>query len=197
MFFDLLALSAAVLLNGRTVVAQRGATPCQIVSSKSVDYMMNVPDATMALVPAKDAADCLMSVPIDVEEDKALIQELKLYLHWQSNLAYLANPPKGDSEKRSDVVAELDRIAKDLDDGKYEDEYTLQKDMRLAFDKTYDFHLNWNPDILNVFQFRRGNVFSGLADEFALVSISSDGKELPKLYNYCKYCPESLKPFVG
>jgi hypothetical protein len=84
MLFDLLALSAAVLLNGRTVRAQSGGSPCSSVSSMSSAYMSSFPTETQALVPAQAAEDCLKSVPIDKNEDLALIDELKLYINWQS-----------------------------------------------------------------------------------------------------------------
>jgi hypothetical protein len=47
-------------------------------------YVSFKPEATQALVPAKVAEDCLKSVPIDKDEDLALIDELKLYMNWQS-----------------------------------------------------------------------------------------------------------------
>jgi len=84
MLFDLLALSAAVLLSSRTVAAQSGGTPCSSVSSMSTEYMSLFPEATQALVPGQAAEDCLRSVPIDKAEDLALIDELKLFMNWQS-----------------------------------------------------------------------------------------------------------------
>jgi hypothetical protein len=74
-----------------------------------------------------------------------------------------------------------------LDDDKYDDEYTLLYDISIAISKCYDFHFTFRPDIRNVFRFRRGNVGKGLKDEFGIISVSSDGKELPKLYNYCEF----------
>lgn len=102
------------------------------------------------------------------------------------NLAYLRDPPEGYTEPRVDIDDELDRIRKDLNDDKYDDEYTLLYDVSTAISKCYDFHFGFRPDIRNVFRFRRGNVGKTLKDEFALVSVSSDGKQLPKLYNYCR-----------
>ncbi|KAF2744318.1 hypothetical protein M011DRAFT_470451 [Sporormia fimetaria CBS 119925] len=75
-------------------------------------------------------------------------------------------------------------MAADLDQGVYTDEYTFQVDLSTAFDKTYDFHTTWLPDIMAVMEFRRGNVGHGLVDEFALVSVSEDGKAIPELYNH-------------
>jgi hypothetical protein len=153
----------------------------------SSEFASLYPSATQVLVPADAAADCLKSVPVDVEESQLLLREIQLYLNWQSNLAYLADPPPGYKGERSDVSGELRRISERVGNGEYLDEYTLHMDIKRAFDKTYDFHTNWVPDIMDIFRFRRGGIGRGLFDEFALVSISSDGKELPKLYNYCEY----------
>ena len=183
MLFDLLAVSAAVLLNGRTVAARAG-TPCQSVSSMSAAFTSMYPSATIALVPAQAAEDCLKSVPVDKSEDLALIEEMKYYINWQSNLAYIRDPPEGFTGDIVDTHDEIDRISKDLQDDKYKDEYSLMFDLESAITKAYDFHFAFAADITQVFLFRRGNIGRGLLDEFALVSVSKDGKEVPKLYNY-------------
>jgi hypothetical protein len=185
MLFDSFLVGAAVLLNVRTAAA--AGTPCESVSSMSADFVSLYPSATAALVPAQVAEDCLKSVPIDKEEDLALIEELKNYLSWQSNLAYLIDPPQGYTEERIDIMAEIEKVKDGLQNDKYQDEYSVQFDISTAFTKAYDFHLAWQADILNVFRFRRGNIGRGLLDEFALISVSKDGKELPKLYNYCTH----------
>ncbi|ORY07131.1 hypothetical protein BCR34DRAFT_28177 [Clohesyomyces aquaticus] len=185
MLFDLVVLSAAVLLNSRIAAAANDKTPCQSVSSMSSAFMSMYPSATAALVPAQPAQDCLRSVPLQKEEDLLLIEEMTYYISWQSNLAYLVDPPDGYTEDRVEIVKEIKRIHTDLGDDKYDNEYDIQYDLSMALTKSYDFHLAWSPDILrNVFEFRRGNVGRGLLDEFALISVSSDGKALPKLYNY-------------
>ncbi|KAF2280549.1 uncharacterized protein EI97DRAFT_439551 [Westerdykella ornata] len=150
----------------------------------SAAYISMFPEATEALVPADAAVNCLKSIPVDVEEDKALIEEITLFTNWISNLGYLSNPPKGYPNERIDLSGELKRLHDELDKGTYEDEYTFQVDLKTAFDRTYDFHTFWIPDILSVFTFNRGNIGEGLNDEFAVVSVSTDGKSLPKIYNY-------------
>lgn len=74
-----------------------------------------------------------------------------------------------------------------MEDDKYEDEYTLLYDISTTMSRCYDFHFSFRPDIRDVFRFGRGNVGKGLMDEFSMVSVSTDGKEIPKLYNYCKF----------
>lgn len=186
MLFDLLVVSAAVLLNGRTAVAQDGS-PCSSVSSMSSAYMSMFPEETQAVVPADAAHDCLKSVPVDKDELKGLIDEMQYYLNWQSNLAYLIEPPEGYTEDRVDIADEMKKIKDGLDQGTYEDDYTVMFDLSMAWTKSYDFHMTFVPDIMQIFRFRRGNVGLGLLDEFALVSVSSDGKALPELYNYCEF----------
>ena len=185
MLFDLLVVSAAVLLNSRTATAQDDEmTPCQSVSSMSAAFMSAYPTETVALVPAQAAEDCLKSVPVDVQEDEALIEEMQYFVDWQSNLAWIENPPTGYTEKKADIQQQIKDISGKLKD--YEDEYSVQRDLSLAIAKAYDFHFVWSPDILNALRFQRGNVGMGLLDEFAIVSVSDDGLKLPKLYNYCK-----------
>lgn len=187
MLFDLLLVSAAVLLNSGTVAAQRttgAGTPCQSVSSMSAAFTSMYPSATIALVPAQAAENCLKSVPIDKDENLKLIEEMRYYINWQSNLAYLLDPPEGYTGDRVDTLDEIERITKDLKDDKYKDEYTLMFDLQTVLTKSYDFHFVFAADITQVFRFRRGNIGRGLLDEFAIVSVSKDGKELPKLYNY-------------
>jgi hypothetical protein len=182
MVFDLLLLSAAVLLNSRTAAA--ADTPCASVSSMSADYVSLYPSATVALVPATAAAACLDSIPVQKDEDIALIEEMQYYINWQSNLAYLVEPPEGYTEERVDVLDEMKKVTDGLNNDEFESEYDVMYNLSMALTKAYDFHFAFTPDILQVFRFRRGNIGGGLLDEFALVSVSEDGKSVPKLYNY-------------
>jgi hypothetical protein len=185
MLFDLLAVSAAVLLNGRTAMAQDDEmTPCQSVSSMSAAFMSLYPSETAALVSPQAAEACLKSVPVDVQEDEALIEEMQYFVDWQSNLAWIENPPTGYTEKKADIEQQMKDISEKLKD--YEDEYSVQRDLSLTIAKAYDFHFAWRPDILYALFFRRGDIGVGLLEEFAIASISEDGLKLPKLYNYCK-----------
>jgi len=181
MLFDLLVVSAAVLLHGKTVQAQRGMTPCQIVSSLSAEFISTYPTASAVLVEAQPVEDCLRSVPV-WPESAALIEEMQYFIDWQSNLAWLKNPPEGYTEKKTDIQQKIKDIASNLKN--YKDEFTLHEDLSNTLAEAYDFHFEWTPDILNIFRFRRGNIGMGLLDEFAIVSVSEDGRSLPKLYNY-------------
>jgi hypothetical protein len=65
------------------------AEPCAVISSA----IKAMPSNARKVVPAELGMRCLESVPLDKAGNVKLIDDLKLYLAWQSNLAYLKNPP--------------------------------------------------------------------------------------------------------
>src|SRR5262245_36876150 len=94
---------------------------CASVSS----YLAAQP--TPPIVPADIAYQCLQSVPVDVPGDMELIEELKLILQWQSNIAYLKDPPPGSPQPPVDMIGRLDQISGNLaTGGHYHSEYEVQ-----------------------------------------------------------------------
>ena len=53
-----------------------------------------LPSGARPVVPAELGVKCLQSVPLDKEGNVKLIDDLKVMVKWQSNVAYLKNPPK-------------------------------------------------------------------------------------------------------
>lgn len=78
MLYRQLLVSSSVLLGG--VFAQ---DPCESANSYRRGYYKENPNAVRALIPAEIAEECLNTVPVDKEEDLALIDEYKLWLSWQ------------------------------------------------------------------------------------------------------------------
>ncbi|KAL1612411.1 hypothetical protein SLS60_000637 [Paraconiothyrium brasiliense] len=105
--------------------------------------------------PAGSSFDCLNSVPVDVEGDKKLIDELKIAWQWHSDITWLKNPP----------------IKNNLES--FESEYQVQLAIQQITVRSGDYHLNNVPDILQVFHWRR---------DVSLVALSKDGVVMPKLY---------------
>jgi hypothetical protein len=141
--------------------------PCAVVASQ-------VEQATFeetTTIDAQTAFECLDSVPVDVQGNTQLIDELKQVWQFQSELVWLKNPGKDWEYGALDIEAELDNIKSNL--GSFSSEYAVQLAIQNVTIRTGNFHFNYRPDILQVFQFSRG---------FNVASISSDGKALPKLY---------------
>lgn len=191
---SLFALGAA-LIGGAMAQAggDSGSSPCAIVSRAASSYIENfVTSADQAIyVPADAAEACLKSVPMNKTDNLLLIEEMMYYISWQSNLAYLVNPPKGYTESQVDIIARFEEIYKNLSEDRYDNEWDFMLDVHMTLIQSYDFHLAYLPDIMNIFSFIRGDFYS---EEFALISVSSDGQALPELYNYCQSFAEAVMP---
>lgn len=163
-----------VASNTTTTSVPSNSEPCAIVSSS----LAALAPSARRLVPAQVGLACLKSVPVDTQGDIQLIKELKLYAQWQSNLAYLKNPPADYTESPVDLMGELDSVSRQLSAGSYQNEYDVQSDLMQLFNRAYDNHLFWDADIISgVMQFQR-------QPGTELVSVSTDGKELPSIYVY-------------
>lgn len=122
-------------------------------------------------VPAKVAHDCLTSVPVAVEENEALIDQLKLMWEWHSETGWLKNTPKTWDRGSLDLIGELDKIKNNLSD--YDSEYDVHLAiLKLSID-TGNYHFLFGSDILSVFLFERG---------VAMTTISDDGLKVPNTY---------------
>ncbi|OJD31424.1 peptidase s41 family protein [Diplodia corticola] len=128
------------------------------------------------LVRASEGYSCLKAVPVDVKGDAQLVSEIYNILTWHSPLAYLKDPPEGYPNPPVDLLAGLEDIQRKIVDNEYESEYDVQNDITVLLSKGYDGHLAWIPDISSVISFNRLNA------QADLVSLSLDGKSLPKVY---------------
>lgn len=154
--------------------ATGSAEPCAVVSNA----IQAIPAGSRKVIPAEMAVKCLQSVPLDTKGNMQLIDDLKLYLEWQSNLAFLKNPPPDYTEQPVDLMGEMDSMKKQLESNGFNNEYDFQLELNKLFTRAYDNHLTWQPDILaGVMQFQRP---AGTE----LVSVSSDGNQLPEIFNY-------------
>ena len=150
------------------------AEPCAMVSSA----IAALPSGARKTVPAELGMQCLQSVPLDKQGNIQLIDDLKLYLQWQSNLAYLKNPPPEYTEDPLDIMGEMDSMQKQLSSGGYTNEYNFQLDLMTLLNRAYDNHLAWQPDILaGAMQFQRPTGSE-------LVSVSADGVALPEVFAF-------------
>lgn len=162
MYKRLLVLALAALSTAQTSTSKE---PCAVIASSV--------EGRSSSLPAQAAFDCLNSVPVDVEGNTKLIEELKQVWQFQSELVWLKNPGDDWVYGPLDIEAELDKIKGSL--GSFPSEYAVQLAIQNITVRTGNFHFNYAPDILQIFSFRR---------PFNVASISSDGKALPKLYVY-------------
>ncbi|KAF2256639.1 hypothetical protein BU26DRAFT_526971 [Trematosphaeria pertusa] len=138
--------------------------PCAVISSLIASLE--------TALPAQTAFECLDSVPVDVDGNTKLIDELKVVWQWQSEAGWLKNTPEEWENGPLDIEAELDNILNNLDS--FSSEYAVQLAIQNITVRTGNFHFNYQPDILQAFTWWR---------QVAVVSISDDGTSMPKLYS--------------
>ncbi|KAJ4404454.1 hypothetical protein N0V85_004874 [Neurospora sp. IMI 360204] len=126
-----------------------------------------------AVVKPSVAFACLESVPVDVENDVALIDYLLPYAQFHSTLGYLKAPPKEYLVPGVDIIGGLIQIREKLRDGGYPNQFEFTKDLSQVYSAAHDGHFNYAPALHSVFSFGRS---------FNLVSVSEDGTSLPKVY---------------
>lgn len=182
--------------NSTVPVPTTGQEPCAVLSSA----LEAMPTGARRVVPAELGVRCLQSVPIDRDGNVKLIDDVKLFVKWQSNIAYLKAPPQNYSERPIDVMGTLDKMQSQLASGAFSSEYDFQMQMTALFTSAYDNHFAWQPDILaSAMQFQR-------PPGTELVSVSSNGIALPEIFTYrdvvkanndSSFQPSSIKTIDG
>ncbi|KAE8149084.1 hypothetical protein BDV25DRAFT_156969 [Aspergillus avenaceus] len=167
-------LLGVTLASAALAVAQRATTttsstssgtaePCAVASQRA--------EKSQNVVPAQVAYECLTSVPVAVDENKKLIDQLKMMWEWHSETGYLKNTPDTWELGSIDLLGELDKIKDKL--SSYDSEYDVQVAIHELTLKTGNFHFQYLPDILQVFSFQR---------LFGITTISKDGTTVPEIY---------------
>jgi len=126
---------------------------------------------------AKQAYDCLTSVPFNAAVATRFIKYYNDTIQFQSNLAYLKNPPTSYQQPSVDFAGGLAEIQQAIDNGKFANEYEFEVSLQTLIYATHDAHVNLIAGILNVFTF---------GSTYDIASVSLDGIQLPKTYLFGK-----------
>jgi hypothetical protein len=103
---------------------QYAASPCAQVSASVASQA----SAATPTVAAKLAYDCITSVPINQTAAVKLLDGMVPYFRWQSNTAWLKDPPAEYAEKVQpavDIWAGLEDIKSKVEGGEYENEFDV------------------------------------------------------------------------
>ncbi|PVI06595.1 hypothetical protein DM02DRAFT_724268 [Periconia macrospinosa] len=177
------AVAVASPLQHQDSYKRQNATACAQVSS-AVKAQAGVPTPT---VPAALAYDCITSTPFKKDAALKLLDSIAPYFKWQSNTVWLKDPPAEYAEKVQgpvDIWGKLEEIKVNVESGKYTNEFAFGYDLYSLSQSTHDGHFVYVPDSV-------GGIFNW-ARTIPLVSVSSDGKELPKPYVYADILTESF-----
>lgn len=116
---------------------------------------------------------------------------LKYYndtLQFQTSLKYLKSPPPSYQQPAVDLVRGLEKIQEDINNALFPNQYTFEAVLQNLIYSAHDAHLSLDAGILSAFTF---------ASPYDIVSVSSDGQQLPKVYVkgtvlYCSNCGTEL-----
>ncbi|EGP90147.1 uncharacterized protein MYCGRDRAFT_108321, partial [Zymoseptoria tritici IPO323] len=168
----LLTLAIAALASATPFLlhARQGSSPCAQLSSAYDDFV----SADLALA-------CLRSVPLrSTKVLQSQLAGLRTFIEFQGDLDYLnARDIAARLYPPIDLLGGLTILEDRLNNTDfYDNEYDFQLDVARLFASAYDGHLVYIPDIVGVFGFRRAQ--NGVP--FNLISVSSDGSEMPEIF---------------
>ncbi|KAK7422685.1 hypothetical protein QQX98_001473 [Neonectria punicea] len=168
----MLPLLSLLSLGLPLVAASSSSEPCALVTEKISEYQkLNsaVPDI---YVDGKLAEECLQSMPFYPKLADEFLEELGKYVEWQSTLEVLKNPPDTYASEATDILGGLEKIRKT----DYSSQWEFDQAIDALFSTANDGHFYINLCSFSAFTFVRANL--------ALVSVSTNGVEAPKLYTY-------------
>ena len=134
---------------------------------------------------AQFAYECLASAPFN---ETIALEFLRYYsdtLQLQSTQAYLKNPPPDYQQPPVDLFGGLEKIKDQVKAGGFKSEYDFEVAVQKLILATHDAHINLAYGVLSIFTF---------GSPYGLVSVSTDGVALPKLFIPGQYmfCPSFL-----
>ncbi|PQE32043.1 peptidase S41 family protein [Rutstroemia sp. NJR-2017a WRK4] len=173
----LLFTAAVANAASKSSATTSNSIPTSTACAKIGDEFASV-DPSATDYPSLDPSlvlDCLGSVPLDVQRSSDFLDYVEPYWQFQSTLAYLKDPPKGYPLPGVDMLGGLAEIKENVHSGYYSSQWEFEKDLyALGNILPHDFHVNLNLPLVGLFSF--------YTLDGPLVSISSDGLELPELY---------------
>ncbi|KAK2825733.1 hypothetical protein FQN49_007416 [Arthroderma sp. PD_2] len=149
--------------------------PCGQVAEAQRKQKAENPSATNYTISAELAHACLTSVPFNSNDSLRLIDGLKYFWDWQTTKDFLKNPPKGYAVPGTDLEGGLAKIRQKAASKAYKNEFEFQFELDALVRTVHDGHFNLAMDLIALFAFTRSEIGS-------LVSLSDDGKNLPKLF---------------
>ncbi|KAB8294146.1 hypothetical protein EYC80_009589 [Monilinia laxa] len=153
-----------------------GATSTSSGACASVSSIISASEDDEPTIAVSTALDCLKSVPLNVNRSVTFIEFIEPYVQFQSTLAYLKNPPTGWLFPGVDVLSGLTQIKTLLLSGGYKTQWDFEKDIWTLINiLPHDFHFNLPLPLIS-------SVFLFSIPKASLVSISSDGLSLPKVF---------------
>ncbi|KAB8262476.1 hypothetical protein BDV32DRAFT_157205 [Aspergillus pseudonomiae] len=119
------------------------------------------------------AHECLHSMPFDAQKAAKFVSELTKYIQFQSTIELLKNPPAGYLSEPTDLLGGMDDVLAKAKNNQFSSHYDFENAILRVLHSANDGHLGGTLCSNTIFHFR---------NHVPLISISSDGVQLPKVY---------------
>ncbi|KAE8411967.1 hypothetical protein BDV36DRAFT_305286 [Aspergillus pseudocaelatus] len=187
-----LALTGALSAVAAPSAWARSEEPCAKVSSLYQQAVKeNVTEPIM--VDGGLAHECIQSMPFDAQKGAKFVSELTKYIQFQSTIELLENPPAGYPSSPTDLLGGMDEVLAKARNNQFASHYEFDNAILQVLHSANDGHLGGILCSNTVFYFK--NLVS-------LISISSDGVQLPQLYTLedakvLQKDPKNISPIVA
>ncbi|RDL35438.1 ClpP [Venustampulla echinocandica] len=173
-----LASACSCIAASTTATTPTPTNPCAVVSALAASQISTARTLSPS-IPAKLAQECFDTVPLLKDSAIELIDSLVPYLEWQSDLAWLKDPPTGYFYPPHDVLGSLAAVRKNVEDNVYSGEIAFELDLYSVFAKAHDGHLVFNPDgLANAFRWARQRSLVSIKDVISSPSTASAVTEI-------------------
>ncbi|CAI7617654.1 unnamed protein product [Penicillium bialowiezense] len=146
------------------------AEPCAQVSQLVADANH---ENAIASVPHDLAHRCLLSMPFESDRAVKFLNQARKILEFQSTIDILKDPPSGYTMPPADILGGIDTIITKAKNNSYSSQFEMDLEVNRLIKSAHDGHLS--------FQLCSQSIFTYHVD-MPLVSVSTDGLELPQVY---------------
>ena len=150
-----------------------GASPTSGAPSAQSTVCGDIVNSCNTTFTAKQAYDCLTSVPFNAAVATRFIKYYNDTIQFQSTLAYLKNPPTTYQQPAIDILAGLEQIQENVAKGLFPNQYAFEATLQNLVYSAHDAHFQLESGILTAFTFQ---------SPYSIVSLSEDGVQVPKVY---------------
>ncbi|OGM44251.1 peptidase S41 family protein [Aspergillus bombycis] len=168
----ILALTGALSAVAAPSAVVRSEDPCAKLSSL-YQQAVNANVTEPIMVDGGLAHECLHSMPFDAQKGVKFVSELSKYIQFQSTIELLENPPAGYLSAPTDLIGGMDDVLAKAKNNQFSSHYDFENAILRVLHSANDGHLGGTLCSNTIFYFR---------NRVSLISVSSDGVELPQLY---------------
>ncbi|KAL4924093.1 peptidase S41 family protein [Aspergillus undulatus] len=179
----LLAVGGSALAAAAPSLQRSSQTPCARISEQ---YVQGLKNGEVSSFSSDLVLECLQSMPFEPRRAASFVEDVKKYVQWQSNVDTLSDPPLSYEGRPVDIWGGLDDIQQRAKENKFVSQFEFDTALSDLFRSVNDGHFSILPCSYMPFSF---------VNPEKLVSVSSDGLEIPEIYTFTNLDADDAQVF--